>query len=160
MLALLCCIYQFSFDHLGPFALAAVLLSTVAHYRPALRWLCWIVAGFSVTTFLLDAAIFRHRLTMEWRCWSPVWDDSDIAVILPSPSRRSTAYIVEGGFLDSAYWAYISDGGLFPKHCHIDTGHVDAYYPRDFSADWSGSVFSVVRVRYDEASRQLSTSNP
>ena len=160
LFAFVCCFAQFGFDHLGPFALASVLFGGMWRFRSGLRPACLVLASLTLTTFFLDVFVFRHRLAVECRSWSPVWDCEDIADILTSPSGRSTAYIVGGGFLDSAYWTYISDGGLFPKHCYIDTGPTDAYYPKDFSASWAGPVFTAASVTYDESTHQLITSKP
>ena len=159
LLAVLCCWAQFSFDNFVPFAAAGILLFIIWRYRPALKFATGMVAGLSLLAFLLDCTVLHHRLAVESRSWSPVWDGEDVVDILRSPSGRSTAYIVGGGFPDSAYWAYVSDGGLFPKHCYIDTGPTDACYPKDFSAAWSGSVFAVAGVHYDEATSQLTTAN-
>ena len=160
LLAAVCCVYQFGIDQFAPFGVAAVILCIVWLYRPVFRAACWFIGGLAALLFIVDATVLQHRLAVEFRSWSLVWDCEDVVDTLRSPSGRSTAYIVGGGFLDSAYWAYISDGGLFPKHTYIDMDATDAYYPKDFSAAWSGSVFSVAGVHYDETTRQLSSSKP
>jgi hypothetical protein len=152
------CIVQFGTDHFGPFAIAACIFGVVWHYRSALRASCCIIGAVAVSAFLMDAFVLRHRLSIELRSWSPVFDCEDIVDTLRSPSGRSTAYIVGGGFLDSAYWVYISDGGFFPKHTYINMDSTDAHYPKDFTASWTTSVFSVVGVSYDESTGQLSRS--
>ncbi|MFT3992345.1 MAG: hypothetical protein QM680_13150 [Luteolibacter sp.] len=114
-----------------------------------------IVLCLGIAAFIADFTVLRHRISLELRTWNPVWDVAEIVDILPSPSGRATAYIVGGGFLDSAYWAYISDGSMFPKHSYIETGVSDVSYPKDMSGSWSGSVFSIAKLRYDEKSRIL-----
>ena len=161
LLAASCCLAQFSFDQFGPFATAGVLFFIIWRYRPALRVAAGIVAGVSLLAFVLDCKFFRHRLAVESRSWALVFDFEDVVDILPSPSGRSTAYIVGGGLLDAAHYsAYVSDGGLFPKHCSIEIGSYDSYYPKDFSAAWSGSIFTVAGVHYDEATSLLTTDHP
>lgn len=159
-LAAACCVCQFATDHFAPFGIAAVILCIVWLCRPVFRAACWFIGGLAALTFVVDTTIFQHRLAVELRSWSPVWDGENVVDTLRSPSGRSTAYIVGEGFLDSAYWAFISDGSLFPKHTYIDTHSTDAYYPKDFSAAWSGPVFSVADVRFNETTRQFSSSKP
>jgi len=128
--------------------------------KRSVRAACCFIGGLAALSFVLDVTVLQHRLAVGFRSWSPVWDCEQVVDTLRSPSGKSTAYIVGGGFLDSTYWVYISDGGLFPKRAYIHMNATDAHYPKDFSAAWSGSVFSVAGVRYDETTRQLSSSKP
>jgi hypothetical protein len=152
------CALQFRADWIWPL-LAAIMISAASfRLRPGLRISTGVVLAVGITAFVADSTIFRHRMRLEARTWSPIWDCDEIVDILPSPSGRTTAYIVGGGFLDSAFWVYISDGSLFPKHSYIETGATDVAYPKDISGSWTGSVFSVAKLRYDEASRQITES--
>ena len=150
---------QFRVDHLGPFAIAALLCGLVWRYRPSLRVATLLLAGVFFTVFTTDCLWLRHRLAVELRAWSLIWDTERLDDIIPSPSGRTTVYIVGSHWLDSAYWAYISDGGLFPKHEFLHTKSADASYPRDLTASWTGSVFTAaedfVTLRYNESTRQI-----
>jgi hypothetical protein len=159
-IAAFCCFCQFSFDSLWPFTVATVLFATICHFRPSLRRASVALSVVALVAFTLDVTLLRHRLAIECRTWNPIWDGEDIADVLRSPSGRSTAYIVVGGFLDSANRTYISDRILFPKHCSIEADSTDSSYPKDFSASWEGAVFTVASVTYDETTGQLSTTQP
>ena len=149
---------QFRVDHIGPFIVAAALFGLVWRFRPSLKFVTLILVGLGVAAFAIDCFVLRHRIAVECRAWSLVWDTDSIDDIIPSPSGRTTIYIIGSHWLDSAYWAYISDGGLFPRRQFLHTKGADAYYPRDLSASWSGSVFTAaeqfVTLRYDESTRQ------
>lgn len=150
---------QFRVDHFGPLAVAVMLCGLVWRLRPSLRFATLILASFSVAVFCFDCFLLRHRFAVELRAWSPVWDTESIDDIIQSPSGRTTVYIVGSHWLDSAYWAYISDGGLFPRREFLHTKGADAYYPRDLTATWTGSVFTAaedfVTLRYDESTHQI-----
>jgi hypothetical protein len=103
--------------------------------------------------------MLRHRLAVKFRAWSLIWDDGLIHDVLLSPTGKTTVYVVGNHWLDSAYWVYISDGGLFPRQAILYTKSMDAYYPRDITASWTGTVFTAaedfVTLRYDESTRQM-----
>jgi hypothetical protein len=149
------CALQFSVDRIWPLLAAIVIFATVFRFRPALRIPTGVVLIIGVTAFVADVTLLRHRISLEVRTWSPIWDCEEIVDTLPSPSGRTTAYIVRGGFLDSAYWVYFSDGGIFPKHSYIETGATDVAYPKDIAGAWTGSVFSIANLRYDESSGKI-----
>lgn len=150
---------QFHVDHFGPLAIAGLLCGVVWRFRPALRLATITLAGLALTTFAIDCLLLRHRLAVELRSWSLIWDTTSIHGVLPSPSGRATVYIVGSHWLDSAYWAYISDGGLFPRRALLHTKSADAYYPRDWNVSWTGSIFTAaenfVTLRYNESTRQI-----
>ena len=150
---------QFLVDHFGPSIAATLLCGLVWHSRPSLRIATLILVGFSVAVFAMDCLLLRHRVAVELRTWSLLWDIENIDDIIQSPSGRTTVYIVDSDWLDSAYRAYISDGGLFPRQVFLYTKHADAYYPRDITASWTGSIFTAaeqfVTLRYDESTHQI-----
>jgi hypothetical protein len=150
---------QFRVGHLGPLAIATLLCGLVWRFRPSLRVATLFLASLFLTAFTIDCLLLRHRMAVELRAWSIIWDTESIDDIIPSPSGRTTVYIVGSHWLDSAYWAYISDGGLFPRHRILHTIGPDAYYPKDLKASWTGTVFTAaegfVTLRYDESTRQI-----
>jgi hypothetical protein len=150
---------QFAVDHFGPFIVAFSLCGLVWRFRPSLKIATFILIGLGVAFFAIDCLVLRHRLAVEFRAWSLIWDTETIDDIIYSPSGRTTVYIVGSHWLDSAYWAYISDGGPFPRHEFLHTKGADANYPRDLSASWTGSVFTAaenfVTLRYDESTGQI-----
>lgn len=157
--AVISCLLQFRCDHLGPLAVSVLLLAVVWFIRPAWRRCCLAIPIAAALLLVGDALVLRHRIAVEFRAWAPIMDITSVEDVIHSPSGQTTVYIVGAHWLDSAYWAYISDGGLFPRHSVLHTRGDDAYYPRDITATWSGSTFTAaeqfVTLRYDESARTL-----
>ena len=159
LLSAIACCYLFGIDHLLPFGVALLLLAPVWRWRPAWRQWSLLIPALALITLVTDAFCFRHRLALQFRTWSLFWDTESIDDIIRSPSGKTTAYIVGSHWLDSGYWAYLSDGHLFPRHAPIETTAADAFYPRDVQAGWDGPVFTAreqfISLAYDERDGQF-----
>ena len=150
------CLHQFSHSHLMPIIVAVGLLLPTLWLRSS--WFRWAVivpiAAFSL--LLIDAFCLRHRLAVEIRAWSPIFDVDVIEDRLVSPSGRTTVYVVGSYWLDSSHRVYVSHGHLFPDVGWIETGLTDPSYPRDVVARWRGPFFAAgeseqsLSVAYDE----------
>ena len=105
----------------------------------------WWVAGAPVlitALFLTDAFFLHHRIAVTMRTSAVFFDSKIIEGILPSPSGRSTAYIVGDHWLASFYGVYMSaPGSLFPRHEPISRAE-NLCYPRDIHAAWTGPFFT------------------
>lgn len=161
IVAVWACLHQFRVDHVGPLAIACLIVVGVWWLRPSFKPVC---LGLPVAAFLLlcmDAYILRHRMAVEMRAWSLLMDTEKIEDVLRSPSGGSTVYVVGSHWLDSSYRAYVSDGGLFPKSGRIRTTGSDARYADGVTAQWSGEVFAAAEkflaLRYNERSGLLET---
>lgn len=135
---LLACYRQFLYDHLFPLVAAALLSLVIVLLRPKLRWLCLTILVLTSATLGIDAFLLRHRFTVTIRTSDPLWNTERIEDVFPSPSGRTTAYLVGSHWIDSGYWVYLSEGGLFLKRIGIRTSGADDNYPRDFQVRWEG----------------------
>lgn len=155
------CFSQFGVDHLGPLAGAAVILVAARRIRPSFRWVCLALPLVTLALLVVDAFVLRHRVAVAVRIWTPLMGDGRIEDTFTSPSGRTTVYLSGDHWLDTCYSAYISDGGLFPRHGYIATNAENARYPRDLTAGWNGDVFTAseqfTALRYTESSRKLET---
>lgn len=155
---LICCVSQFRVDHFGPFGAAALLMIASWWILPEFRRAAAFISIVALALFITDVALLHHRVGVTLRAWSPIGFGARIVDVLPSPSARSVVYVAQRGFVDTAYSVYLSDGGLFPQHQHIDSERSDASYPKDIPGSWKGTIFSMARFHYDEDSgRAVST---
>lgn len=156
--AVIACFQQFRISHGGPLAAAMLFLAPVVYLRPSFRWFCMGLLFATTGLLAADAFLNRHQLAIELRTWS-VFSSQLIEDTLPSPSGRSTAYIVGDHWLDSFYQVYISDGHLFPKHAYLPASSTDPVYPRDMIVAWSNDVLTVTVtspvLRYSESTGLL-----
>ncbi len=161
LLSALLCLSQFQCDHLLPLALGCVALIPLWWLQPGWRrWALGVPLLFA-GALLIDAFFFHHRLAVEARAWQLIWDIDEIEDTLPSPSGRTTAYIVGSHWRGSGYRVYLSAPRLFPYRAYIQTTARDPSYPREISATWNGPLFTagdhLLSVAFDERTGKLYT---
>ncbi len=135
-------------------ALLGTLLLTAMRSR-WLRW-GWLLPALSFVFLTVDAFVFHHRIAvLAHSLHSIVAFDND-PKIMRSPSGKTTAYLVSGGFLDAYYTVCISSNQLLPAAHIIDPSDVDGSTSTDMIARWDGPVFlagdKLVSFAWDERS--------
>jgi hypothetical protein len=120
-----------------------------------LRW-AWLLPALSFVFLTVDAFVLHHRIAvLAHSLHSIVAFDYD-PKIMRSPSGKTTAYLVSGGFQDVFYTVCISNNHLMPIAHIIDPSGIDGSTSTDMIARWDGPVFlagdKLVSFAYDERS--------
>lgn len=138
-------------------ALVCTLLLTIMRSR-WLRW-AWLLPALSFAFLTIDAFVFHHRIAViAHGLQSSASLDSD-PKITRSPSGKTTAYLVSGGFIDAYYTVCISSNQLLPVSHIINPSDVNGSTSTDMIARWDGPVFlagdKLVSFAYDERSGKV-----
>lgn len=135
-------------------ALVCTLLLTLMRSR-WIRWAC-LLPVLSFVFLAIDTFAFHHRIAVLAYSLHSVVAFDYAPKILRSPSGKTTAYLVSGGFLDAYYTVCISSNQLMPAAHIIQPSDANGSTSTDMIAKWDGPVFlagdKLVSFAWDERS--------
>lgn len=147
--------FQIGCFYLTPFVVASAALLPLAIMRSRWLRLALFIPAASLILLVVDAFIFQHRLAVTAHSAHAIHGDFDPKILL-SPSGKTTAYVMTGGFVDTAYYVCISSNHLLPLSHLIDSSDPRGPKSSDIIAKWNGPIFlagdKLVSFAYDERS--------
>ncbi len=138
-------------------ALLATLVLTAMRSR-WLRW-AWLLPALSFVFLTVDAFAFHHRIAVLAHSLHSIVEFDYDPKIMRSPSGKTTAYLVSGGFQDVFHTVCISSNHLMPIAHIIDPSGIDGSTSTDMITRWDGPVFlagdKLVSLAYDERTGEV-----
>jgi hypothetical protein len=154
--------WQFgSFDWV-PLAFSCATLLPLALIQRGLFRRCLLIPALSLAAVSFDAFAFKHRYAVHsYATVHSLWDMDPDPEILRSPSGKTTAYVLSGGFLDAFDTVCISDGRLLPLNHGLEFR--EGTSSMDIITRWEGPVFfggnKLVSFAYDERTKTIIDEN-